>query len=168
MLLNIAPICVEYSQRMLTLLCCAKRPLTVPEFVDAIAVELGDSPKFNRRRRLKTANAIHQVCPGFIEVDEQPSGKAPIVRIAHFSVQEYLESGRLRDEVAKFSIRKRDAHTKIACICLTYLLELALPTSKSRKEEYPLARYAAKTWHEHLRDGDESVHLVQQQTLRLF
>jgi hypothetical protein len=139
----------------------------VPEVVDAIAVALGDSPKFNPSRRLETVSVddIHEVCPGFIEV-EQPSGEASTVRIAHFSVQEYLESDRiLRHKVAKFSVRKGDAHTDIACICLTYLLEPALFTSRHRKEEYPLALYAAKTWYEHLRDGDESVHHVQRQTL---
>ena len=169
MLLNIAPNCVEYSKRMLTLLCSAKRPLTVPELVDGIAVELGDSPKFNPSRRLETVDAIHDVCPGFIEIDEQPSGGVATVRIAHFSVQEYLESERiLRHEVAKFNVRKRQAHADIACICLTYLLEPVLLTSANRKREYPLAFYAAKTWHEHLRDGDESRNHVQRQTLRLF
>jgi hypothetical protein len=132
MLLNIAPAFVEYSQRTLTLLCYAKCPLTVPELVDGIAVELGDSPKFNPSRRLETADDIHGVCPGFIEVDEQPY-EASTVCIAHFSVQEYLESDRIRKykvaEVAKFSIRKREDHTDIACLCLTYLLEHTLSTS---------------------------------------
>ena len=165
MLLKIDSAWLEYSQCMLILLCCAKRPLTAPELVDAIAVELGDLPKFNPDRRLEGVDAIYEVCPGFIEVDEQPFGEAPLVRIAHFSVQEYLESERiLQHKVAKFSIKKRKAHTDIACICLTYLLSMSVDP----KEEYPLALYAAKTWHEHLRDGDKSIYLVQHQTLQLF
>jgi hypothetical protein len=39
--------------------------------------------------------------------------------------------------------------------------------SMNRQEEYPLALYAAKTWYEHLRDGDESRYFVQHQILLL-
>ena len=168
MLLNMTPDYFEESYRMLTLLCCAKRPLTVPELFDGLSVELGNAPKFNPGRRLETPEDIHKICPGFIEIDMQPYNKESIVRIAHFSVQEYLESGRLVGNVAKFSIQKRQAHTDIACICLTYLLEPGLPVSKNQEEEYPLARYAAKTWHEHFHDADRDQHLLQLQLERLF
>jgi ankyrin repeat protein len=169
MLLNIASTCVEYSKSMLTLLCCARRPLTVPELVDGIAVELGSPPKFNPSRRLETVEALHEVCPGFIEVDEEVSGKAATVRIAHFSVQEYLESERiLRGGAAKFSVRKIDAHSDVACICVTYLLDPALSASTNHETEFPLSLYAARSWPEHIREGDEKKPHVQQQTLRLF
>ncbi|KEZ43579.1 hypothetical protein SAPIO_CDS4505 [Scedosporium apiospermum] len=105
-LLNINPRSVKYVQPMLTLLCYAKRPLTVPELRDAIAVDLSEPPQFKPGRRLKTVDAIRRICPEFIEVDEQPDGEPPTVRIAHFSVQEYLESGRLSSEIAKFSNTK--------------------------------------------------------------
>ena len=194
MLLNIAPASKESARRILTLLCFAKRPLTIPELIDAIAVELGDSPRFNPDRRLETMDEIHKVCPGFIEVDEplvevdehldkvdefeefdehaliiEPRPEPTTVRIGHFSVQEYLESDRiLHRKAAEFSVRKREAHTEIACICLTYLLEPALSTSMHQLEEYPLAMYATKTWYIHLLSGDQSDDRVQRQALRLF
>lgn len=58
----------------------------MPELVDAVVVELGDNPGFNQRRRLEGIDAIHEVCPGFIEVDESSQSDEPVVRIAHFSV----------------------------------------------------------------------------------
>lgn len=96
MLLNIAPASVEYARRIPLLLCCSKRLLTVPELIDGIAVELGDLPKFNPKRKLKNVDVIHQVCPGLIEVDVNTRDDQATVRIAHFSVQEYLESERIR------------------------------------------------------------------------
>jgi len=153
---------------MLTLLCYAKRPLTVPELRDAIAVDLSEPPQFKPGRRLKTVDAIRRICPEFIEVDEQPDGEPPTVRIAHFSVQEYLESGRLSSEIAKFSVQTQDAHTQIASICLTYLLKPELHKSINPKEEYPLALYAARTWHEHLFDGYKTDNFAECQIMCLF
>lgn len=169
MLLGIDSFWVEYTRRVLTLLCCAERPLTVPEVIDAVAVELGDSPKLNKRRRLGGVEAIHEVCPGFIVIDEQSSTEAPTVRIAHFSIQEYLQSDRiLQRTTAKFSVQKRDAHTEMACICLAYLLVPALLPADWR-EEYPLASYAANNWFRHFGDDrNESFQHVQHYALRLF
>ncbi|KAF2180645.1 hypothetical protein K469DRAFT_639699 [Zopfia rhizophila CBS 207.26] len=169
MLLNIDEESVEDVRRILTLLCCAKRPLTVLELIDGVAVELGDDPQLNLDGRLLGKDEICRVCPGLIEVDAQLDDETATVRIAHFSVQEYLESRRIVDsKAATFSVRRPEAHTEIACICLTYLLEPALSMSRYPKREYPLALYAAQTWHEHLRDGGENTHYAKQQALRLF
>ncbi|RYP57562.1 hypothetical protein DL770_010640 [Monosporascus sp. CRB-9-2] len=88
MLENIPRTSQAYARQMLVLLCGAKRPLTVSELIDGIAVEINDTPSFNVKRRLKDANAIQQVCPGFIESAADPETQSVTVRIAHFSVQE--------------------------------------------------------------------------------
>ena len=166
MLLNIPPASAEYAQRMLTFLCCAKRPLKAPELIDGIAVELGDAPKLNPRRRLKSIDAIKQVCPGLIEVDEQADGKPAIIRIAHFSVQEYLESDRIRQhEAASFGVTGPKAHASVAAMCLTYLMEPAL-LNPEQEVHYPLAPYAASFWHKHFHDGDQDI--PHHYALRLF
>jgi ankyrin repeat domain-containing protein 50 len=167
MLLNIDIESVQDARRILTLLCCVKRPLTVPELIDGAAVELGDNPRLNPEGRLFGEDEIRSVCPGLIEVDARPDEETSTVRIAHFSVQEYLESERiLQHETAIFSVRRLEAHAEIASICLTYLMEPAL--SSDSEEEYPLALYAAKTWHKHFRDGDQNTHHAEHQALRLF
>ena len=167
MLLNVDEESVQDARRILTLLCCAKRPLTVSELIDGTAVELGDNPRLNPNGRLFGEDEIRRVCPGLIEVDARPDDKTSTVRIAHFSVQEYLESERiLQHKAATFRVRKLEAHAEIASICLTYLLEPAL--SRDSMEEYPLALYAAKTWHEHFCDGDKNTHHAEHQALRLF
>lgn len=163
MLANISSTWAEYARPMLTLLCCAMRPLTVEELIDGVAVELGDDPKFNPKRRLQGVSAIYEVCPGFIEINVSHVGQAT-VRIAHFSVQEYLESPQ-RSGTA-FGVQRRQADAEIACICLTYLLEPAL--SASTKEEFPLTEYASIYWPRHYRRGDNTLYGVQNQALRLF
>jgi len=124
MLLRISEEFVDDARRILTLLCCAKGPLTVPELIEGIAVEFGVDLRFNPDGRLEDEDDIYRVCPGLIEVDQQSSGKPATVCIAHFSVQEYLESDWIRQhEVAIFSVRRPEAHAEVAGVCLTYLLE---------------------------------------------
>lgn len=140
--------------------------MTVSELIDAHTVELGDHPWLNPDARLLGEEEIHMVCPGLIEVYTQHDGKC-IVRIAHFSVQEYLESERIiQQDAAIFSVIRPKAHAEIALICLAYLLEPAL--SKESLAEYPFAFYAAEAWDEHFRDGGRETQFAQDLALRLF
>lgn len=159
MLLNIDEGSAKYARRALTFLCCAKRPLTVAEVIEGMAVELGDSPRLNTKRRLHDQDDLHQVCPGFIKVDVDPRGKElSAVQIAHFSVQEHLESERiLQQRVAKFYVEAEKANAEIASLCLAYLLEPGLYADDHSK--YPLALYAALYWHRHYDDNYKTMHL---------
>jgi ankyrin repeat protein len=166
MLLNIDEVSVQDARRILTLVCCAKRPLTVPELIDANAVELGDNPRLNPDGRLLGEDEIRAVCPGLVEIDTRPGGGST-VRIAHFSVQEYLESDQiLQQHAAIFSVPRPKADAEVALVCLTYLLDHRV--SRESITVYPFALYAANTWHEHFRDAGEGTHCAQHQALRLF
>jgi hypothetical protein len=100
MLLNIDTDLIDYARRILMWLCFSKRPLTVPELIDGVAVELGDHARLNRKRRLYDGNDILQNLSRLQAEDDKPSY---IVSVAHYSVQEYLESNRLwMQEVAFF------------------------------------------------------------------
>ncbi|RYP18310.1 hypothetical protein DL765_004030 [Monosporascus sp. GIB2] len=98
-----------------------------PELIDGIAVEIGDMPGFNAKRRLKDVDAIQQLCPGFIELDIDPRCQAATVQIAHFSIQEYLESESIRqsERTAPFAIKQQDAQAQIACGCYGTALQAA-------------------------------------------
>jgi ankyrin repeat domain-containing protein 50 len=101
---------IEEAQRILNLLCFSSRPLTVQELIDGIAVDLHEPACLNLRRRLQDADDLHKICPGLIDVDIKRDDETqfesdgdnnieemtPTVRIAHFSVQEYLEFDRIR------------------------------------------------------------------------
>ena len=62
------------------------------------------------------------------EEDEEDNGMAdqlvPTIRIAHFSVQEYLESDRIQEQkAAAFALKSSFAHAEITKIPLVYLRE---------------------------------------------
>ncbi|KAK0706077.1 hypothetical protein B0T26DRAFT_442813 [Lasiosphaeria miniovina] len=86
MLLGISEEPAEDARPALTLLCCSKEPLTVPELIEAIAVKLRDVPRLNPDGRLDDEEEIHQICPGLIELDRHPGSTRVTVRIAHFSL----------------------------------------------------------------------------------
>lgn len=159
MLLNIDEGSAEYARRTLTFLCCAKEPLAVAEVIEAMAVELGDIPRLNTKRRLHDQDDLHQVCPGLIEVVVNPDAKElSTVRIAHFSVQEYLESERIRQQrVAMFHVETEKANAEIASLCLAYLLEPEVYNGD--RSNFPLTVYAVRYWHRHYDENFQTTHL---------
>ena len=104
--------------------------------------------------------------------DLPPARTVPTVRIAHFSVQEYLESKRISDQKAvRFGLSSMTAHAKIAEVCLIYLLEPGLSGSKLNKailEEYPLAKIAATYWYYHYKKTENPTSGLDTCILRLF
>ena len=164
MLCNIDDLLIEDARRILTLLCFAARPLTVPELIDGIAVEI-EGFKLNSKSRLQDFNDIREICVGFVDIgyDAILTGESyyeedliPTVRIAHFSVQEYLVSERIQYQRATiFSLNSVTAHAEIAQICLVYLLEDGLSSSaldQTVVEAFPLAHFAAMYWYRHYRN----------------
>ena len=205
MLCNINYHLVEDARRILALLCFSKRPLTVPELIDGVAVEVnGDSSRLNHKRRLQDSNGIRHICGSFIEIyvaesstfeteskyedrDESQGGEGEggeeekeeteenlteTVRIAHFSVQEYLESERIRHQkAAMFSLNGVRAHTEITQICLTYLCERGLSQLElnlSMIKDHPLAQYAAEHWYHHYKNTASLATTLNEFILRLF
>lgn len=165
MLCNIDDHLIEDARRILTLLCFAARPLTVPELIDGIAVEIEGSIGLNPKNRLQDSNDIREICVGFVDIglDANQTGETyheedliPTVRIAHFSIQEYLVSERIRFQRAtNFRLNSVTAHVEIAQICLVYLLEDGLSSStvdQTLVETFPLAHFAAMYWYHHYRD----------------
>ena len=183
MLCNINYHLVEDARRILTLLCFSRRPLTVQELIDGVAVEInGDSSGLNQKRRLQDSNGIREICGSFIEiyvaetstVGTESEGEivTETVRIAHFSVQEYLESERIRHQkAATFSLNGVTAHVEIAQVCLTYLCECSLSQPElnlSMVKDHPLAPYAARFWYDHYKSTASLASGLNQFILRLF
>jgi Ankyrin repeats (3 copies) len=158
----------EYSQdafRILQWLVYSARPLRIEEVVDVIAVDINDDPRFDLDRRLPDPRDILTICSSLVtttmETIEQPSGTiaGDYVRLAHFSVKEYLVSKRIQDgPAAQFSIQEIPTNASIAEICVAYLLQFDKPDSfiVQTVEEFPLARYAARFWTQHARIAGEN------------
>lgn len=152
------------------------------ELIEGIAVEI-DSARLNGQRRLQNADDLHEICLGLVNFDyniiqykfdwTSPKHEKIRVRIAHFSIQEYLESDRIqRQKAARFSLDLTAAHAEIAQICLIYLLDLGLSSSSTKPEsigeKYPLAYFAAYYWHHHYENAGHHLFKVNDLIVKLF
>lgn len=97
----------DLAERILSWLSYSFRPLTLMEIRHALAVTLGEE-SFDESN-MPDEEDLPSVCAGLIYVEEG----SQIVRLAHYTAQDYLES--IRD--TKF----RDARRLVAGSCLTYL-----------------------------------------------
>ena len=158
----------------------------MPELIDGIAVDLHEPACLDPRRRLQDEDDLREICPGLIDVgvkgdnetqfvavgDSEMGQRTPTLRIAHFSVQEYLESDRIRQQkAATFSLRSASAHAEIAQICLVYLQEPVLSTGildQTKLKEFPLAHFAAKFWHHHYKNAAGATSRLDGLILRIF
>ncbi|KAJ7076765.1 ankyrin repeat-containing domain protein [Mycena belliarum] len=96
----------ELALRTLTWVAYTKRPLSVAELVEALAIEPGaDSIDTDN---LLDIGIVLAVCAGLLVVDEQMS----VVRLIHYTTQHYFD----RVQSTKFP----DAHQIIAAHCLAY------------------------------------------------
>ena len=151
------------------------------EIIDGIAVKINGSTGLNPKRRLQDANDIREICIGFIDIGLSAGHTTetyheeeltPTVRIAHFSVQEYLESERIQHQKAAiFRLTSVTAHGEIAQICLIYLLEHGLSSSnldQSLLEEFPLAKFAAMYWYHHYQGAAKHDPGLKNFILKLF
>jgi ankyrin repeat domain-containing protein 50 len=185
MLCNIDKDSAEDARRMLMLLCFSARPLTVDELIDGMAVNLTEPACLNYRDRVEDAESLLEICPGLIQVDVDVQADVDVavedcdreqvistVRIAHFSVQEYLESTRIPNHnAAPYALSSGLAHEEIANICCVYLSEPNLSNGElswKRLREFPLARFAAEYWYHHYRNSTGNKIQTQELVLRIF
>jgi hypothetical protein len=85
------------------------------------------------------------------------------VRLAHFSVKEYLESKRiLKSSADQFYLESAIGHRALSQSCLTYLKYYSTSPEKTLTkqdlETFPLLKYAARSWFYHceLQHGGET------------
>lgn len=74
------------------------------------------------------------------------------VRLAHYSVKEYITSDRiLQGQVSYLHIPLYEAHRSVAKMCLTYLLQFDQRefVSQDTIRDYPFCLYAAEYWMQH-------------------
>lgn len=164
---------VEDVQRILTILCCSSRPLTIDELIHAHAVDLSEPPHFDHEGRSYAHDDLIDICLGLVEVSDDKNGQSTVTaRIAHFSVQEYLQSDRILKQKADiFAIRSGPANTEITQICLVYILEAALLNGildKEKLKDFPLAQFAATHWHSHYQKSHEGVPKTEGLLLKIF
>ena len=155
-------------------LCFSHRPLLLSEVVEVLAVEYGDDGGFFPEERLPDPADVMVVCSSLISYhtsDEDGDNKSGSghgddgynggstqayrtqIRLAHFSVKEYLLSERC---ILRSNFQIPACHREIAEGCLHYLLYMVkqAPLTDEIVTRHPLARYAAEYWWQHAHDVD--------------
>ena len=139
----------------------------VKELAEIVAVNIEGKPWFDCEARFPEPQEVLSICSSLITTEndidirsrDPRKSYGPIVRLAHFSVQEYLLSERIRTDGAKaYAIHEIPAHKSIAATCIAYLLQFDQHDAETRTviQEFPLVLYAADHWAEHARfmNGD--------------
>lgn len=112
----------ESAAKLLSLILCARRPLTSHELQHALMIETGDM-ELDPDNSLDPETML-SVCAGLITIDES----SDTIRFVHYTTQEYLQRTQER--------WIPNAEFKIARACLDYLLlhEFSLATDDSEED----------------------------------
>src|SRR6266702_5677433 len=144
----------EHAYRLLQCLTVAVRPLRVEELAEVLAVDFNSrgGPKLNADWRWEdNEEAVLSACSSLVAV--VMDGHSRVVQFSHFSVKEFLTSNRLAislGEESRFHIRLESAHTILAQASLGVLLRLDERVNRDSIVGFPLARYAARHWIDHV------------------
>ena len=168
--------CNREVLKILQWLTFSARPLRLEEVAEILAIDVHQTPRFDPERRWPEPRDIIRICSSLITVtthfpnslipddfnddSESPDtysvaespdtqGSISYVRLAHFSVKEYLISDRIHRGMAPhYSIREIESHGILAEDCIAYLLQPGSLTP-GRLASPPLADYAAEFWATH-------------------
>ena len=145
----------QHAHRLFQCLVAAIRPLRAEELAEIFAVDFDQDGAANFVETWRPEipeEAILSACSTLIAVINDNDGRK-VVQFSHFSVKEFLTSGRLRtSEVVNlrdYHIPFDAAQTILARACLTVLLQLDEKTNRKRLATFPLLLYAARQWFVH-------------------
>ena len=146
-------VCIDKDDRekariALQWLAFSARPLRLQEVAEAVVVEPG-CDSFSSEDRMFEPYDIINICRSLVSIADETEE----LRLAHYSVQEYLVSERIRDGPASFfSVVGASTDALIAEVCLTYILLFNEPDSltESSLSDWPLLNYACKHWFHHV------------------
>ena len=153
----------EYAIRILQWLTFSARPLSVKEVAEVVAIDVARDPAFDRDEVLEDPLEALNICSSLVTIttDEAEGSWRPaqqIVALAHYSVQEYLVSDRIKQGQAKqYSMQEAECHNAITKGSLKYLTQFRQPLSEEVLKASALARYAAEFWSSHLQKTREQI-----------
>jgi len=162
----------EDARRILQCLVSAFYPLDLKEVAEIVAINPSEGPIIDLDNKLCDPQDVLTICSSLVSVipstrviitdDYAKEDKFSVqeLRLAHYSVKEYLISNRVESALAPmYSIDERHAHDAMAGFCTRYLLQFdqddlrrELPGSQYELLESALfAPYAARCWGRHFR-----------------
>ena len=117
---------------MLQCLICSFHPLDVKEVADIVAIDTAE-PDYDPENGYSSPRELLSVCSGLVSTrtskrrtseDEDSELEIEELRLAHFSVKEYLVSDRVNLGLAsKYKLDEVSCHRTLADLCISYLLQ---------------------------------------------
>ena len=170
-----------HAIRILQFLAFAERPLRLEEAVDAIAVRPSLQPPFEKRNRMPIPQEIGRFCSSLVIImtrqvnfeddytgNKTTDGIVTEIRLAHFSVKEYLVSDRLAESFGDFFKQSR-AESDIVQISLAYLFAAARDSDVDDvQSSLPFAKFSARYWMKHAVMAEQDKKIVEVWTIQIF
>ena len=123
---------VEDVRRVLQCLICSFHPLDVREVAEIVAIDTAE-PYYDPENGYSCPREVLSVCSGLVSTrtskrrtSEYGDSELEIeeLRLAHFSVKEYLVSERVNPGAAsKYKLDEVSCHETLADLCISYLLQ---------------------------------------------
>jgi ankyrin repeat protein len=165
-----------YAFRILQWLAFSTRPLTVEEVAEAAAVDAERDPAFERDEVLEDPLEALNICSSLVTMtvnskDARMNPGQRVLALAHYSVQEYLLSERIRQSKARqYSMQATLSHGTIAKGCLEYLLQLQQPDTSPKHilQNFALANYSANSWMDHAQRSGQRTDEIDQIAINLL
>jgi hypothetical protein len=159
-LLSIPEDCHQEAHAVLQWLTYASRPMSLSEVAEAIAVDRNNQI-FDTENRMLDIFSVLNICSSLVTLSEGAAAlrndqteEMSEVRLAHYSVKEYLVSTQIqKGQAKKFAIKETEAHEYMGEACLIYLLHFNESDSiyEAAWVDYPFLQYAAESWYSHRR-----------------
>ncbi|EUC44368.1 hypothetical protein COCMIDRAFT_98284, partial [Bipolaris oryzae ATCC 44560] len=138
----------EKTIRLLQFLIYSPNSLSIEELVDAVAVKVDKQPAFESANRMPEPIELAKYCSSLIKLiisDSESITKAK-VRLAHFTVQEYLV--KYSNHSSKFT--ETAARADMAIVCMSYLRDIDYDSPVSQLTiSFPFMTYSSKNWMSH-------------------
>ncbi|KAJ8106078.1 hypothetical protein OPT61_g9781 [Boeremia exigua] len=168
----------EYALKILQWLVFSERPLSVEEVAEVIAIDIERDPAFDRDEVLEDPMDVLNICSSLVtitrgkkdeEEEDEESTEQRLVALAHYSVQEYLVSDRIKQGMAKeYGLQEVECHTTITEGCLKYLMQFTYPLTREIVKKSALAQYSAGFWSSHLKKTSDQMEDVSQLAMTLL
>lgn len=154
--------------KILRLLVGSNKPITIDEAAETIPIELDMTPQIDLERRLVDSDDVLSMCSALVvsETQEDDTGSKRVLRLAHFSIREYLLSTRIQEStVSHWQMDTISCHIFIARLFIAYILFLEIDIDacadyrwrdSESYQSYPLAVVATSRWPIHLSIAENS------------
>ncbi len=125
-LLGISEVKREYALRLYQFLTVSIRPLRVKELAEILAVQFDEAAPNSFDEALgpiDSEEAVLSACSSLVTIDKVEGSR--VARFSHFSVKQFLTSGRLaaaEERLSYYHILPEPAHTTLAQASLSVLL----------------------------------------------